>query len=397
MKLFKSRIDLYKDKGDASLSKRLIALIIDFFLLLMTTLLLYLGTNQIVINNQMYQRYEKQVKDEIAYYNHLLNETHIIDFNDDDLMVRYDVDSMALKLLSLHISLSYQKDANNDFTVVPKECLDVGIASINEDFLSYFYTVYVPKHNTNNAFIDFGGVDPLIYYKNLMKGYAGNQFDNYFIFGEEDELFYLRPYVANRIYHYYFLEEDKGESEYQYISQLFYYAIEEAELTLINSSPYYEEHYLPYREAYANQGNIINLAFLLTSYVAYLIIIVLPQLVFNDAVTLGKLAMGIAIISKRRQKLKWYFKLIRMIGGLLISPLSSLLIPVLPMFNFNFTTFNLPLLGSGFTYGWFLVILASLLLINGLVALFNHRHFSLMDYLTSSIVIDKNKMQEYAE
>lgn len=397
MQLLKSRIDLYKDKGDASLTKRLISLIIDFFLLLATTLLLYLGTHQIVINNSTYQSSEAKVKDEIAYYNQLLSETHLIDFSDEELTIRYDLDSMALKLLSLHISLSYQEDANHDFTVEPKECLEVGTASTSDDFLSYFYTIYIPEHNTNNAFVDFGSLTPLNYYKNLMKGYAGSQFDNYFISGDEDELFYLRPYVANRIYHYYFLEEDIGEAEYQYISQLFYYAIEEAELTLINSSPYYEEHYLPYREAYALQGNIINLAFLLTSYVAYLIIIALPQLFLNDSVTLGKLLMGLAVISRRRQSLKWYFKLIRLLAGLIIAPLATILIPVLPMFNFNFTTFNLPILGSSFTYAWFLVILAGLLIINGLVAFFNHRHFTLLDYLTRSMIIDKNKRQEYAE
>ncbi len=200
--IFKNKIVDYTSHLACSPSKRFIALFIDFILMCVVTLLLYLGSYEILINNSSYINKDNTINEEVEHYNNLINETHLVEFEDDTLKERKSIDETVLTLVLKQINLSYTLDDSGNFNNhEPVQIEKYGIANKETDNIAYFYLNYLPSHNENNDIVDINNLTYEEFYKVHFEELAGSLYSELFT-TKDDEIIYITPYVASRIYRY---------------------------------------------------------------------------------------------------------------------------------------------------------------------------------------------------
>ena len=401
-KLFKSKIDILRNSGSASWNKRLLATLIDFLIMVLVTLSLFNLTYLIIDKNNNYNAYKNTVTNEITYYNKLINETHLVEFTDDSLTNRKDTDTMALETISKQINFAYKLDLNSggkNFSSEPISTLKFGESSLTNDNLTYFYGTYLIKHNENNDLLNLDNMNPYIYLNNLIKKNSNTNYDRYFAFIDDPNdanygLTYIKPYVANEIYKYLFSDYENGKSYFNDINNIYCYLFEISEKLVLDSASY-KVHYANYNKALISQGDIINLGMISTILVSYLLVIVTPKLLFKDDATIGRKVLGLGLIdSKNLDNVKWYILLTRSVFGFLAYLVTAFAIPILPMFNFSYTTFSFPFIYNGPTYfnlGVILLVIIVINLISSVFSLFTKKKVTLLDIITRTKLVDEQE------
>jgi uncharacterized RDD family membrane protein YckC len=403
MRITHSDIDIFRRASPAKASKRFVSLFLDLVLAFFLTGGLFYGAYGLVKTLPDYQESASTVQTEIAYYNDLIETTHLVVFEDKADSTRYDSDVLSLKAAARQIVLTYDtlkaSGTLGDFaepTGAETEA-EGEEASYVTDNVAYFYTQYVPLHNANDDLLDFGGLTPEAYYIKTLKAAFGDN-ASLFVYGGE-AMPYLTLYAAEHVNAYLYGggSDDVGKGFYED----FYYAYDAllsgGEDLVLNGASYHATHFEAYLSARDEQAALVADALIASIVLSYLLIVLLPQLLFRDGRTIGRLILGLGVIDKEKKEIRPWQIAVRSLLGVWGFWNLAFLLPVLPPFNFDYSCVFLDFLTIG-SFGISLaladLVIALLALANGSFILLTHDRASAMDWLTRSVVVDKRHLDE---
>ena len=223
-----------------------------------------------------------------------------------------------------HILLSYTIDSApfTGYTINVDSLLkqyDIEIASYSTDYLAKFYTVYVPKYNIyndkNNDVVELGSVSEKSFFiKKLNDSMKNTPEYVSWIFNGED-FPYLKGEYAVNLYRYLFNMENSyqvGLTSYNFLADN-YQTVHKVSSNYIYNSQRYQDLYTSYKSSYAFCSYSIDVVSLIVYFISFLLIIVLPQIIFKNGRTFGSLIFKGAVIDKDGLDLSWYQTLTRCI------------------------------------------------------------------------------------
>ena len=244
MRFFESNRDALKLSAPAKTSKRFAACVIDMVLVAFVAELLFMGLLQITKNSEAYKAAEDTIAEEIAYYEELTEDTHIVEYVDG---ARVSVDVMVLKNISRAICLSYQLFGNAqqpDFEFAPDHDVTInGVHSVENDNIAYFYTVYSVENP------DFGIEAERDIFEIYKKSF-GDDAAFMFTFNREiSDIPVLNTQVAYYLFHFLFVDSSDsigqtGRTYYESYYNAYSNMLEEAESLILLSEPYNSTHYV---------------------------------------------------------------------------------------------------------------------------------------------------------
>ena len=199
--------------------------------------------------------------------------------NDNELFKEY---------ANMHIVLSYTYH-QDEFNAQGINITDVtNKATYENDHLGYYYVHY--KFENNIATDDYGSDSVKDYFVNkIILSDGGDQY--YEQHGEDIPSF--KAETAIKIYQY--LNDENGDSNYyQNVSNFFLTKSHNAIYDLQNYDTY-SVLFKNYSTIYTNLMHVMNLAVLLNFVAIYLLVIIIPSIIFANGFTLGRLAMKIRL------------------------------------------------------------------------------------------------------
>ncbi len=384
--------------------KRFVCFFVDFVILSLVAYLLSLGFLPLFRNSSSYKASENTVQEEIKYYNQYISETHIVSFLDEEKTTRKDQDVLVLENISKAIYLSYktfdetlETPQFSDYVIKEDSKLaKYGVASLTNDDISYFYTVYVPKQEYK--IVTYQGDSAALYVYNL---YKNSTISSYFTYSDYNSLPILQSHIAYSLFVY--LTEEKndvnqsvyndGESYYSSFHSTYSSFLTSAESLCIKAEPYYSTHYLVYRNALSNEGRLLNYALILSIVLSYLISIVLPKLIFRHGQTFSRKIFSLYLADSEGEDSKWYYTLLTSILGVFgYLPIIALFY-MLPPFNGVFDSMFTPFIGN-MSLVWIVVLPLFVLLINYVPSLFYPERETLLEMLFKIRLKDKKNQGE---
>jgi uncharacterized RDD family membrane protein YckC len=166
---------------------------------------------------------------------------------------------------------------------------------------------------------------------------------------------------------------------------------------MLQNEDYQTNHFRPYEDAYFAQAGYIVVSLVVNLAISYLIAIVLPQILFKDGRTFARKIFNVGVISRKLGQIKWYQLLGRSLFGFCGGFLSLYLIPILPIFNFQYYTFNVPFFKSGDFYlslGIFILAFGIATVVNNIIVPILRKRTSLVDLATQCYVVDGRYLDE---
>lgn len=403
--IFKSNYEDYHRASPAKATMRFITCLIDFFILTAVSLCLYFATYEITTSLDGYKDAVAKVKEEVDYYNEYIKETHLVEYyeNVDGEEERCDAEEVAIKILLRSLKYSYNHTVGDDFSEeydVPEKLKEYEETTLQNDNILYFLSEYLPAKNIDNKIIDLQGKSPQEYYKFAIQKASGDDFykEKFTSLGE-NEICYIRPYIANKIigFLYYNTESSEGQTFYNDILNTYIRILTDLENVMLFQEDYQAEHYIPYNDAIRLQATYIVVSLIINLIISYGIAIVLPQLLFKDGRTIARRIFNIGLINKNLGPIPWWKLLIRNIVGFFGQFLSLYLIPILPIFNFDYYSFNVPFIpigDSGISLGWLILIFGCIVVVNAITVPILRRKTSLLDLATGVYVVDGHHLDE---
>ncbi len=403
---FETTHELLKRASPAKPGKRFVSFCIDFVIVFFVSYLIFLGGFQITKNSGSYHNAQNKIQEEVKYYNELFSDTKVVEFIDEEKKIRKDEDVLVLENACRAILHAYNHSSDPDF-VIPEDQLlgkektvsNYGEASLDNDTISYFYTNYVVNHG-DMQIVNFHGQTPLEYLYSVYN----TQFESKEIFLRNNDgvnVPMLTSAAANKMYHYLFVDENddlgnSGKDVYFSFYTGYSNMLSNAEILLVRSEPYYTTHYLEYRAAFNQQGQLVNYTLLSSMVCGYLLAILLPKLLLKDERTIGRLVMKLGVIVPERERLPWYIVLIHSILGAIGFMSTMLFMYLLPPFNGIYDFIFIPLFANSkvLTMAFILVIIAAVSVINYVSTLFMHYKTSVLDLIGHSYVVDLKHIDE---
>lgn len=407
--------ELIKRASPAKPGKRFLSFCIDYVLVLLVSYLVFLLGYDVIKTNDVYINAENTVNQEIEYFNEFFGDTKIIEYVDGE---RVDNEIIILKNACRAIYHSYKVTSSPDF-YIPEEELNgtiinedgsktitvssYGEASLETDSIAYFYTKYVVENN-DKQIVNYYNSIAIEYLYDIYNQY----FEGYGLYAKNNDgvsIPCLIPDAANKMYTYLFKDEAQVNDNdlWQEGKELFYNfengyqnLLADAELLLVKSEPYYTTHYLVYRNAYNEQGRYINYALLCAFTISYLLIVLLPKLLFRDGRTIGRFVLKLGVLSNDYEKIPWYVTLIYSIFGVIGFMSTMLLIYMFKPFNGVYDFMFIPLFGSlsWLTMGTLFLIIVIAAIIVYISTLFMHYKTSLIDLLNHCFIVDLKHIDE---
>jgi len=380
-------------------SKRFLSFSIDLVLIIIFAFLFSLGGYQLVRNSDSFITLNNEEKEEIKYYNSMINDTHLVSFVDEDLTVRKDEDIMIIENISKHIYLSYLKMKENnvneylDFVINENDSLaSYKEASFTNDSISYFYTEYIVNNNLN--IIDYSYVTPKAYVKQI---YKSNFPSSMYKESDEDEFPIMYYSVSYSLY--VFLTKERNDINKTYYdngkeyNSSFYDAysnlLNAGESLMIKSEPYYSTHYLNYRKIVEEEYRLFNIALILSIMLSYLIINLIPKFIFGYHQTIGRKAFSLFYDFNKNHTKSLLFLIVETILGLFGFLLSSIILYLFPPFSgvYDGMIYNF----IGLPLYWILLIIAIFIIVNYFTCLVNQEHKTLVEILFKTTLKDEKK------
>lgn len=387
--------------------KRFISFFIDFLILSLVAYLLSLGFLPLMKNSSSYQAAENKVQEEIRYYNNYISDTHLVSFVDDEKTTRKDKDVMVFENLCKAIYLSYKTfDEGNehpqfsDYVIkADSDLAKYGVASFENDDLSYFYTVYVPTEQ--KLLINYQGSSPSLYVYYL---YKNSSMSSLFTFGETTSLPVFPSHIAYSLFVYLTQEKSEvnqnvynaGEGYYSTFYNGYSSLLSSAESLCIKAEPYYSEHYLAYRDAISSQGKIMNLALIISIVISCLLSILLPKLIFRHDQTIGRKILSLYASDKEGESPRWYYTLLSSFLGIFGYLPVIFLFYMLPPFNGVFDSMFTPFIGN-IALIWIIAIPIFLSMVNYIPSLFFAERETLLEMLFKTRLKDKKELGEITD
>lgn len=356
---------------------------------------IFLGVFQFTKNSSAYKEAEQTVDDEIAYYEKLTEETHIVEYVDGS---RVSTDVTVLKNLYRAICLSYEVFGNNqqaDFEFDSDHDVMInGVHSLETDNVAYFYTKYL-KENPN---VSIEAEDSLF---DIYKRAFGDDATFMFSFNRDvSDLPVLNTQVAYYLFHYLFINDSDsvgqtGATYYQSYYRGYSNMLEEAETLILKSEPYYSTHYQSYKEAYSAQARYSNISLVLSVFVSCLIVLLVPKYLFKNERTVGYKLFGLGVIRTDGEDNPWYVPLIKTIFECVGFIPIVIILYLFPPFNGGYEAMFMPITpDSKLSLALAVVIIVIISGIVNAVGLFTYKRQNLINLIFGDMVVDVHYIDE---
>ena len=391
--------------------------LIDCILVSIVSYLIFLCGNLIAVNTNAYKEAEIIVKEEIDYYNDFVEKSRAVEFEivdgektRKDLIVENDTGFTKIVLENVNRALFYSYKQYGDFCVqfgekINQEYLDIIKLSISDngleydDNISYFYTNYIL--NSDNTFnVSFDSLlEAKQHVQSVYKDAFGSDADKFFTFNiEENGVPILKSEAAYYIYYFIYIAADEditkiGE-DYSFTFYTSYSSmLSKAENIIIQSEPYYSTHYMNYYDYNAVLGRCVNVALIISIFIAYILVILVPKIILGHGRTIGRYLLKQGEISVYNEPISIVSVIIKSIFGI-IGYLG--IIPILYMFApfyGSFTTLYMPFVGD-IPLLYVVIVIILLVLINGCVMLFTKDKVGVDSLLTRTVLVDRHYIDE---
>ena len=393
--MFESNIETLRKSSPARTGKRFVCWVTDMILVALLAELLFMGAFRIVQSTERNRVAEKIISDEIAYYEQLTEETHIVEYVDGN---RVSTDVVVLKNLYRAICLSYEIfgseqqpdfrfDAGHDVTIN-------GTHSLENDNIAYFYIRYLKANPDMN--IEASDDVFEIYQKAF-----GNDAAFMFSFNRDvSPMPVLNTQVAYYLFHYLFINASDsigqtGATYYDAYYNAYATMLEEAEMLILQSEPYYSTHYANYKQAYCAEARYTNIALILSIFVSCIIVLLIPKYLFKDEKTVGYKLFGLGVIGTDGRANQWYVPLIKTILACVGAIPVAFVLYMFPPFNGGFEAMFVPVaVDSKISLALIILVIT---MIGGIVnafGLFTYRRQNLWNLIFGDIVVDSHYIDE---
>lgn len=389
MKLFKSRIETFRESAPAKTSTRFIAGVIDIVLVALLAGIIFSGAFFITSRSERYEEAEAAVRDEIDYYERLTEDTHIVEYVDGS---RATLDVVVLKNVYRAICLSYDVFGNvqqKDFVIEPSHPVRVnGVHSAENDNVAYFYTRYL-KDNPDMGI----GAERDVF--EIYRSAFGDDASFMFSFDRErSEIPVLNTQVAYYIFHYLFVDESDsigqtGATYYRSYYNAYSYMLEEAEQLIIGSEPYNSTHYVNYKAALTEQARYTNITLLISIFISCFAVLLTSRYIFGDGRTPGYMLLGLGVVGVGGERIKWYNPLIKTavyaVGAIPI----TFILYMFPPFDGRYESMFMPVtVDGGISLGLLVLIITLLWGIVNAFGLFTRKRQNLLNLIFNDLVVD---------
>ena len=395
MTLFKSNVSDLKKSLPAKTSKRFVCWVIDFTLVALVAGLIFSGLFQITKNTAAYKSAAEAIDEEVAYYERLTEETHIVEYVDGE---RVATDVVVLKNMYRAICLSYEVFGNNqqpDFKIDPGHDVMInGTHSVENDNVAYFYMKYLK----NNSSMNIKAEDDLF---EIYKKSFGNDASFMFSFNKDiSQIPVLNTQVAYYLYHYLFIDSSDsvgqtGATYYQSYHTAYANMLNEAETLILQSEPYNSTHYADYKEAYCAQARYTNIALVISIFISCFIVLLIPRYLFKDEKTVSYKLFGLGVIRTDGQSNPWYVPLIKTVIDCFGFIPTAFILYLFPPFNGGYETMFMPINTS--TRISFALVILIIMIIGGIInafGLFTEKRQNLLNLIFGDIVVDVHYIDE---
>lgn len=380
------------------MSKRFVCCVIDMVLVALVAELIFMGLLQITRSTPAYTNATAAINEEIEYYERLTEQTHIVEYVEGE---RVATDVIVLKNLCRAICLSYQVFGNNqqpDFSFdASHDVMKGGVHSLENDNVAYFYTRYLK----NNPSVSVQTDDDLF---GIYKRAFGDDAQFMFTFNKEvSELPVLNTQVAYYLFHYLFTDSSDsigqtGATYYQSYYNAYSNMLEEAELLILNSEPYYSTRYLRYRQAYCAEARYVNITLVISIILACLIVLLVPKYLFGDGRTVGYRLLGLGVLRTDGSRIKWYVPLVKTLAAAVGFVPIAFILYLFPPFSGGYEAMFVPVTVESRISLAITVLVISV--IGGIVnafGLFTNKRQNLINLIFDDLVLDSNRPYEGEE
>ena len=273
-----------------------------------------------------------------------------------------------------------------------------GEASVLTDNIFYFYSQYIPLNNEGNMFINFEGINPVVFANNVYANAFGDEYSSFFVCEIlKDDIPTLTTAAA--YYLYYYIYGDPNNSAIYDIAQEYMISfnaaysvmLEAAELVMLMSEPYYSTHYMVYFDNNAVMARIVNFALILSIVISYIIGVILPKILLKHGRTLGRLVFMIGEIGYENEAISWKQVLVKSLLGVWGFIVASWILYLFKPFGASYAAMKYPFIEFGEVGIPLIVILLIISLIgiiNGCVSLFTSNKTTLIDLIAKTEVVD---------
>ena len=313
-KLGQQYVSSYRNEGYLSVSKRLTAGFVDSMLLILLSFGLMIASSEIamatpsyaekieVINSSRTALYELQ--EETRLYEYPLDQEGNKDYStpvsQNKIFEKYCYENILLtySLCKEEWDLTYT--LGDDDPTAQAELASYSPSTYETDRLAYFYVTYASTHNENeNLFALQEGETYVSHYKTILRNASAGAEWDYFL-GDET-LPALSMDFAHRLYRYLVFSEggQDGLNAYNFLITQYQTLFNDAGKILYRSDAY-QAIYQTYFAAYGECSRIVSLFSFLSYVVSFLLLILLPSLLFKNGETLGLFLRKAALLHQDR-------------------------------------------------------------------------------------------------
>lgn len=280
------------------------------------------------------------------------------------------------------IRLSY-KTFESEFNDagITLEITEDNYSTLENDELAYYFTCYKVEKNINLE--SFQNKEPLEYFKEEI---LFKNIDKEYYLDQQDKLPILKSEVAISLYKHYSEIEMNKDLYYEFQDAVI--AIREIGLKDLKTYEVFNSHFINYEEAFKEMAKYHNITLLIAFTLSFAILIAIPNLVFKNGMSVGKLLTRTRIIHYEDND-------IGIVRRLIISLLSYVayisVIAVISLFTFGFENLAMPWFVLGAFEVSFLKMLLlgfAFMLVNFILMSVISEHRSLIDVITNTKQVD---------
>lgn len=317
----------------------------------------------------------------------------LYDLNNKKVNEPISSDDLFIKYINQHLIKAYNEGSKEIFKNIDE--IDLSIyseASIDNDYLAYFYVTFIPNNLDKGFVIDYS-TTPIIYFNNTILNPLRSNYD-YFSFNEND-FYYLKEEYASDLYSYLYLNSNNetGKVIFDNLKEFF--------IDTLNNSFSLFNNYTPFKEAYEVYNTHFNelvkesvITNTLSYLISFIILMVVIPLVNKDFYTLGELSSKTTLFDYKDRKIKFYQPLIKSIFFFIETYWVNIIVSVFTIGStgLSFSLFNI----GNFSFTIFYLILISMfiLVINIVFGIINKDKRLFEEYISNTILLEYKKVRD---
>ena len=317
----------------------------------------------------------------------------LYDLNNKKVNEPISSDDLFIKYINQHLVKAYNEGSKEIFKNIDE--IDLSIyseASIDNDYLAYFYVTFIPNNLDKGFVIDYS-TTPIIYFNNTILNPLRSNYD-YFSFNEND-FYCLKEEYASDLYSYLYLNSNNetGKVIFDNLKEFF--------IDTLNNSFSLFNNYTPFKEAYEVYNTHFNelvkesvITNTLSYLISFIILMVVIPLVNKNFYTLGELSSKTRLFDYKDRKIKFYQPLIKSIFFFIETYWVNIVVSVFTIGStgLSFSLFNI----GNFSFTIFYLILISMfiLVINIVFGIINKDKRLFEEYISNTILLEYKKVRD---